>query len=194
MKTTNFAASILLLATSAIAAPVDYTPPGGVCYSTRPVTNNANIMQWESVKYPPGTGENLPYYPPPPGGWESVNYPAGTGSGSTGNTDGPFVFTSTYHVTAVGSEVRNGTTPAPGPTDAVGFFRYGINAPLNTICYVSLITSSSSSSQPLILFLEHHSSQCRRRLYEPCSHSYTHSPRRKGCFRTSTYCLPKSRR
>lgn len=121
MKVSSFATAAAVLTATAIAAPTDYTPPGG----------------WESVEYPPGTGENLPYYPPPEGGWESVTYPPGTGSGDDGKSksDGPFTFTSTYHVTAVGSEVVNGTTPAPGPKEAVGFFRYGINSDLDTICF-----------------------------------------------------------
>lgn len=116
--------STVLLAGVSIAAPTDitYGPPAG---------------GWEAVDYPKGTGENLPYYPPPPGGWESVKYPPGTGEDASCNS--PFTFTSTYHVTAVGLEVRNGTTPAPGPNDAVGFFEFGINSNFETICYVSSI-------------------------------------------------------
>lgn len=49
----------------------------------------------------------------------------------------PFVFTSTYNVIALGSEVRNGTVSVPGPTNAIGYFNYGINSQQDTICYVS---------------------------------------------------------
>lgn len=131
MHATQTLLTSALLLTSAIASPlaaakrtagIDYTPPGG----------------WESVDYPDDAGKNLDYYPPPPGGWENVKYPPGTGANG-GSCDPPFKFTSTYHVVATGSEVRNGTTPAPGPKDAVGFFEYGINAPQDTICFVSLL-------------------------------------------------------
>ncbi|CAD6447546.1 023261c1-28bc-44bd-b28a-cc70113b87b8 [Sclerotinia trifoliorum] len=47
----------------------------------------------------------------------------------------PFVFTSTYNVVALGSEVRNGTVSVPGPSNAIGYFNYGINAHEDTICY-----------------------------------------------------------
>jgi hypothetical protein len=47
----------------------------------------------------------------------------------------PFVFTSTYNAVVVGSEVRNGITPALGPKDAFGFFNFGINSETDTICY-----------------------------------------------------------
>ena len=36
----------------------------------------------------------------------------------------------------MGSEVVNGTTPTPGPHEAVGFFYIGIDAPEDTICWV----------------------------------------------------------
>jgi hypothetical protein len=114
-----------IIASHSIAAPtaapteIDYTPPGG----------------WESIDYPDGTGENLPYYPPPPGGWENVNYPPGTG-GNCAPSSFPFTFTSTYAVVATGAEVLNGTTSVPGPEDAVGYFNYGINSIEDTICYV----------------------------------------------------------
>jgi len=102
------------------------------------------------IEYPKGTGENLPYYPPPKGGWESVKYPPGTGAAAgaaapvpcvgSGVKPSTFTFTSTYEVVATGSEVRNGTVSVPGPTDAVGFFNYGINSRDDTICYVSTTT------------------------------------------------------
>ena len=90
---------------------------------------NANSLQWENVKYPPGTGANLEHYPAPPGGWESVDYSNNYGKGK---------WTSTYHIKAVPGEVRNGTTPAPGPADAVGYFDFQINSKEDKICYVRL--------------------------------------------------------
>lgn len=110
--------AFLALSLTATATPIDYTPPGG----------------WESIKYPEGTGTNLPYYPPPKGGWESVKYPPGTGAVAAAS---PFTFTGTYNVVATGSEVRNGTISVPGPKEAVGYFNYGINSVEDTICYVS---------------------------------------------------------
>lgn len=47
-----------------------------------------------------------------------------------------FRFTSQFSIVAVGAQVVNGTTPRPGPADAVGYFNYGINAAEDTICYV----------------------------------------------------------
>lgn len=40
------------------------------------------------------------------------------------------------------SEARNGTNPAPGPKDAIGYFYFGINSDLDTICYVRLLSLS----------------------------------------------------
>lgn len=61
--------------------------------------------------------------------------------------DKPAVFTSTYNVVALGSEVRNGTASLPGPSDAIGYFNFDINSDEDTICYVStyhqFITSKS---------------------------------------------------
>jgi len=155
MKATFFAA---VLATSALAAPTDikYGPPKGGWESVDyPKGTGENLPYyppppggWENVKYPPGTGENLPYYPPPPGGWENVNYPPGTGAGSNDKPETP-KFTSTYHVVAVGSEVRNGTTPAPGPKDAVGYFDFGINSKEDKICYnITLLNVVGDYSSP----------------------------------------------
>jgi hypothetical protein len=108
------------MAGTSLAAPTNESPPpsGG----------------WESIDYPDGTGENLPYYPPPPRGWDNVKYPPGTGAGTFSS---PCTFTSTYSVVATGSEVRNGTTPAPSPKEAVGYFNYDINSVEDMICYVS---------------------------------------------------------
>ncbi|TVY76080.1 hypothetical protein LSUE1_G004707 [Lachnellula suecica] len=122
-----------IFAAKALAAPTDTTyppPPGG----------------YDSITYPAGTGENLPYYPPPPGGWKSVTYPPGTGSDASSS---PFIFTSTYNVVALGSEVRNGTTSAPGPKDAVGFFNFGINSVMDTICYnITLLNVAGDYRSP----------------------------------------------
>lgn len=123
MKFATVASTAAILASAALAVPTDIkyaAPPGG----------------WESIDYPKGTGENLDKYPAPPGGWENVQYPPGTGEKYDGGKKGSFPFTSTYKVVAVGSEVRNGTTPVPGPKDAVGYFNYYINSDYDTICYV----------------------------------------------------------
>ncbi|EHK98632.1 hypothetical protein GLAREA_07741 [Glarea lozoyensis ATCC 20868] len=121
MKFTQLTSLATVLALST-ATPIDYTPKGG----WESVTYPAPPGGWESIKYPPGTGENLKFYPAPPGGWESVNY---------GNNYGQGKWTSTYHVKAIGAEVRNGTTPAPGPADAVGYFDFQINSKEDKICY-----------------------------------------------------------
>ncbi|KAI9875064.1 MAG: hypothetical protein M1830_008974 [Pleopsidium flavum] len=46
-----------------------------------------------------------------------------------------FDFTSEYQVKALPGNVVNGTTPAPGQPGAVGYYKLGLNADLNTICY-----------------------------------------------------------
>lgn len=102
--------AVALLLASVSATPIDYpAPPGG----------------YENVKYPPGTGAGLPSYPTPPGG-----YP---GAGDCQN--GPFKFTSTYHVVATPDQVRNGTTPTGGLPGCTGFYDFGINSDLDLICY-----------------------------------------------------------
>merc|ERR1711900_118268 len=58
-----------------------------------------------------GTGENLEHYPPPP-------------KGDDDEKDDEPEFTSRYHITAVGAEVRNGTVSVPGPADAVGYYNW----------------------------------------------------------------------
>ncbi|KAF3939739.1 hypothetical protein ABW19_dt0208366 [Dactylella cylindrospora] len=140
MKASHITPLLLALA-PAIARPTDYTPPGG----------------WDSVEYPDGTGEHLPYYSPPPGGWDSVEYPHPDDSyknygkdykpGDWNHEDAkhdwqwksPFFFTSVFHVVATGAEVVSGSgaesKPAPGPADAIGFFNYGINSITDTICW-----------------------------------------------------------
>lgn len=119
MQFTNAIALAVITFSSALAAPapqVDYT----------------------KITYPAGTGANLPYYPPPPGGWESVAYPAGTGSGQNTCPGSPFQFTSTYHVIARGDQVvNNSNILVPGSPIAIGIYEFGINGPMDTICYVS---------------------------------------------------------
>lgn len=91
-------------------------------------------VDYTKITYPEGTGENLPSYPAPPGGWESVSYPAGTGASS----NGPFTFTSTYHITATPDQVVNGTTnpvATSGLPGAIATFDLGINSDLDLICY-----------------------------------------------------------
>jgi CHRD domain len=101
--------AIAFLAATVSALPTDYpAPPGG----------------WESVKYPAGTGENLPYYPPPKDGY---------GDGSC--KKGPFKFTSTFSVVATPDQVVNGTAPTGGLPGCTGFYDFGINSDLDLICY-----------------------------------------------------------
>ncbi|ESZ93299.1 hypothetical protein SBOR_6337 [Sclerotinia borealis F-4128] len=65
------------------------------------------------------------------------------------NTGSPFVFTSTYNVVALGSEVRNGTVSVPGPSNAIGYFNYGINSREDTICYnITLINVAGTYQSP----------------------------------------------
>ena len=152
MKFTQIA-SVAALVASATAIPTDYTPKGGWESVKYPAGTGENLHEypappggWEKVNYPPGTGANLHEYPgknkyppiavfctdgilAPPGGWGSVDYNMKDNGGKK--------WTSTYHVKAVGSEVRNGTTPKPGPENAVGYFDFQINSKDDKICYVS---------------------------------------------------------
>jgi hypothetical protein len=123
MKSTQLTCLATLVALTT-AVPIDYTPVSGWESLTYPAPPGG----WESIKYPPGTGANLKFYPAPPGGWESVNY--GNNYGDQGK------WTSTYHVKAVGAEVRNGTVSVPGPKEAVGYFDFQINSREDRICYV----------------------------------------------------------
>lgn len=56
-----------------------------------------------------------------------------------------FEFTSTYNVIATPDQVigTNGQ-PAPGQPGAIGYYNYGINSYLDTICYVCLPPTSLS--------------------------------------------------
>ena len=141
MKFSTVASVATLLAAPVLSAPTDikYGPPKG---------------GWESVDYPKGTGENLEHYPAPPGGWENVDYPKGTGEnlehyppppkGDDDEKDDEPEFTSRYHITAVGAEVRNGTVSVPGPADAVGYYNYGINSKTETV-FITYQTSRNPS-------------------------------------------------
>lgn len=51
-----------------------------------------------------------------------------------------FDFTSEFQVTAVPEQVVNGTTPAAGQPGAIGYYKFGLNSDLNTICYVRLFS------------------------------------------------------
>jgi hypothetical protein len=129
MKLSTIACTIFT--TAALAAPTESKKPAG------PYDN----IDWTKIDYPKGTGENLESYPAPPGGWENVKYPE-LGDCLKEQYDdkkpkSPFVFTSSYSVTAVGDEVRNATAAVPGSKDAKGYFNYGINSATDTICYVS---------------------------------------------------------
>ncbi|KAH6675092.1 hypothetical protein B0J14DRAFT_452606, partial [Halenospora varia] len=63
----------------------------------------------------------------------------------------PFQYSSTFNVIALPSEVRNGTTPTPGAPEAQGFFNYGINAELDTICYnITLLNVAGDFSSPAL--------------------------------------------
>ena len=97
---------------------------GGFAYEIRRLRDAPPPGGWENVDYPKGTGENLEHYPPPP-------------KGDDDEKDDEPEFTSRYHITAVGAEVRNGTVSVPGPADAVGYYNYGINSKTERICWVS---------------------------------------------------------
>lgn len=125
MKTVGFMATVAFMALFTIPAsalPADYKD-----------------IDYTKINYPEGTGENLPSYPAPAGGWEDVPYPPGTGEmGTTKCSNGPFAFTSIYHVIAIPDQVVNGTTnpqPTGGLSGAVATFDLGINSALDLICY-----------------------------------------------------------
>ncbi|KAL3422465.1 hypothetical protein PVAG01_06621 [Phlyctema vagabunda] len=150
MKFTQITTAATLLATTVFAAPTEYpAPPGGWESVKYPAGTGENLPSypapaggWESVKYPPGTGANLPSYPAPPGGWESVTYPPGTG-------EAPKTYTSSFNVVAVGAEVRNGTVSVPGPKEAVGYFYFGINSVDDTICFkITLLNVAGTYQSP----------------------------------------------
>ncbi|KAL8626998.1 hypothetical protein Q9189_007293 [Teloschistes chrysophthalmus] len=119
------------------------------------LTATASPLNIRSPTYPPGTGENLPSYPPgtgtgenlpkyPPGTGENLpSYPPNTGSNLPFNpptsTPNPiFNFSSTYHILATPSEVVNGTTNpvfTGGLPGCSATYDFGINAERDFICY-----------------------------------------------------------
>lgn len=102
---------VSLLVASTSALPTDFpAPPGG----------------FENIKYPPGTGGDLPSYPTPPGGYPSADSEC---------ANGPFNFTSTYNVVASPDQVVNGTTFTGGLAGAIGYFNFGINSDFDLICW-----------------------------------------------------------
>ncbi|MCJ1441639.1 MAG: hypothetical protein MMC23_002129 [Stictis urceolatum] len=107
--------------------------------STTAHSTNYDPIDFANIDYPKGTGESIPYHPPPKGGWENVQYLDGTGATPYADCKEGQKFTSTYHVLALGDQVVNGTAPnarpTPGPTDAVGLFEYMINGPDDLICW-----------------------------------------------------------
>lgn len=130
MKSSSIAQVFALLAASAAALP---QAPGANLPSYPPGTGE-NLHE-----YPPGTGENLPFYPTPPGGYGNAGAapPAAAPPAVCPPTDGPFTFTSTYHVVATPDQVVNGTANVRtgGLAGATGFYDFGINAGLDLICY-----------------------------------------------------------
>ena len=169
MKFSTVASVATLLAAPVLSAPTDikYGPPKGGWESVDyPKGTGENLEHypappggWENVDYPKGTGENLEHYPPPPGGWENVDYPKGTGEnlehyppppkGDDDEKDDEPEFTSRYHITAVGAEVRNGTVSVPGPADAVGYYNYGINSKTERICWeITLLNVAGTYLSP----------------------------------------------
>ncbi|CAG8958106.1 hypothetical protein HYFRA_00000451 [Hymenoscyphus fraxineus] len=139
MQTSFFAVVAAFLATTS-ALPFEWN---GVNYE---IPKNT----WKSSKYDsPAEGwENMTLGAPhggwssvklgaPHGGWSSVKYPAPTGGWSSiiyPNTEKQN-FTSYHHVVALGSSVKNGTYPLPGPDDAVGYYSFAVNSGENKICY-----------------------------------------------------------
>ncbi|KAH6722176.1 hypothetical protein BKA61DRAFT_628273 [Leptodontidium sp. MPI-SDFR-AT-0119] len=161
MKFSTVASIATLLTAPVLSAPTDikYGPPKGGWESVDyPKGTGENLEHypappggWENVDYPKGTGENLDYYPPPKGGWESVHYPPVTGEGKKDDDkkDDEKEFTSTYHITAVGAEVRNGTVSVAGPKEAVGYFNYGINSKTDMICWeITLLNVAGTYQSP----------------------------------------------
>ncbi|KAF5873517.1 uncharacterized protein Bfra_004979 [Botrytis fragariae] len=114
-------AATLLFTTTAIAAPAD-----GATYASY------GSYQWENGA--PVSDQDVSKDNP-----KSPEAPANMA----------FVFTSTYNVVALGSEVRNGTVSVPGPSNAVGYFNYGINAHQDTICYnITLLNVAGTYQSP----------------------------------------------
>ncbi|CAG8984256.1 hypothetical protein HYALB_00010512 [Hymenoscyphus albidus] len=101
-------------------------------------TTSALPYEWNGVNYDsPAEGWENMTLGAPQGGWSSVKYPAPAGGWSSiiyPNTEKQN-FTSYHHVIALGSSVKNGTYPLPGPDDAVGYYSFAVNSGENKICY-----------------------------------------------------------
>lgn len=169
MKFTIAATVAMLLTTTAIAAPTD----GGATYASYgsyPWVNGAPVNEQDASKDDPKT-PNLPSH---------------------------VVYTSTYSVVALGSEVRNGTVSVPGPSNAIGYFNYGINSHEDTICYVSTYISQIHTLHRILsnlqMKIEHHPTQRSRNLSITRQNRNSYSRSRPRCIRTSSSCTPESGR
>ncbi|KIW10735.1 hypothetical protein PV08_10034 [Exophiala spinifera] len=78
--------------------------------------------------------------------------PVGAGGGGwAGWKDSPFHFTSTYNVIATPDQVINGTKSTPGEPGAKGYYNYGINSQLETICYnITLVGVTGDYRSPAL--------------------------------------------
>jgi len=133
------AASALLLS-SALAAPTDYPAPAGG-YPAPPGGYPAPAGGYPAPEggYPAPAGG----YPAPPGGYPAPAAPAPAppaGNGACQN--GPFKFTSTYHIVATPDQVVNGTqnVRTGGLPGAMGIYDFGVNTETDTICYHITLT------------------------------------------------------
>ncbi|TEY61348.1 hypothetical protein BOTCAL_0170g00140 [Botryotinia calthae] len=112
-------AATLLFTTTGIAAPTDGATYAS--YGSYPWVNGAPVNEQDASKDNPKTPD-LPSH---------------------------IVFTSSYNVVALGSEVRNGTVSVPGPSNAIGYFNYGINSHEDTICYnITLLNVAGTYQSP----------------------------------------------
>lgn len=136
MKTTSITSAVALLVLAASAAPT----------GTDSSKVDISGVDFSKITYPKGTGENLPSYPAPVGGWANVDY---SGKGKNDCTDGPFKFTSTYHVMATPDQVVNGTTLTGGLKGAVGYYDFGINSDYDFICFnIKLVNFTGEYQSP----------------------------------------------
>lgn len=129
MKTTTIA--LLALSTIATAAPT--------ATDSKPAADAYANVDWSKVKYPASAGANLPSYPAPAGGWANVAYPPGTGASASAPAacaNGPFTFTSTYHILADPSQVVNGSNAFTGGlAGASGVYDLGVNSEHDYVCF-----------------------------------------------------------
>ena len=65
--------------------------------------------------------------------------------------NGPFKFTSTYHVVATPDQVVNGTTPTGGLPGCTGFYDLGINSDMDLICWsIKLVNFRGDYQSPAL--------------------------------------------